>query len=155
MNKIANYIDYALTSSMIYKCQREDVIGKRLLSILEKYYIVDQGLYYRMPRRKNTNYGQILENIVYVELLRRDYTVNIAKVDNLEVDFICQKGDKIVYVQVSETIMDEQTRKREFRPFEKIKDFYPRIIITNDTLNYSQNGIIHMNIIDFLLSDII
>ncbi len=68
---------------------------------------------------------------------------------------ICQKGDKIVYVQVSETIMDEQTRKREFRPFEKIKDFYPRIIITNDTLNYSQNGIIHMNIIDFLLSDII
>jgi predicted AAA+ superfamily ATPase len=68
---------------------------------------------------------------------------------------ICQKGDKIVYVQVSETIMDEQTRKTEFRPFEKIKDFYPRIIITNDTLNYSQNGIIHMNIIDFLLSDII
>lgn len=153
INKIANYIEYALNSNMIYKCQREDLIGKKVLSILEKYYIVDQGLYYRLPRRRNTNYGQILENIVYIELLRRDYKVSVGKVNDLEVDFVVQKEDKVIYIQVSETIIDEKTRNREFKSFEKIKDYYPRYIITNDTLNYSQKGIKHMNIIDFLLSD--
>lgn len=91
MNKIANYIDYALNSNMIYKCQREDLIGKKILSILEKYYIVDHGLYYRLPRRRNINYGQILENIIYVELLRRYYKITTGKVNNMEVDFVCQK----------------------------------------------------------------
>ena len=153
VNKIANYLEYTQNSNMIYKCQREDLIGKKVLSLLEKYYIVDQGLYYRLPKRKNKNYGQILENIVYIELLRRDYKINIGKVENLEVDFVCQKNDKNIYVQVSESIIDENTRKREFKPFEKIKDYYPRYIITNDNLDYSENGIIHLNIIDFLLGE--
>lgn len=149
VNKIANYIDYILSTNMIYKCQREDLKGKKMLSILEKYYIVDQGLY-KLLHRKNTNYGQLLENIVYVELLRRDYKVNIGKIDNLEIDFICQKEDKRLYIQVSETVIDEKTRNREFNAFEKVKDNYPKYLITNDTFDYSENGIIHMNILEFL-----
>ena len=155
VNKIANYLEYTQNSNMIYKCQREDLIGKKVLSLLEKYYIVDQGLYYRLPKRKNKNYGQILENIVYIELLRRDYKINIGKVENLEVDFVCQKNEKIIYVQVSESIIDENTRKREFKPFEKIKDYYPKYVITNDNFDYSEKGIIHLNIIDFLLDETI
>lgn len=153
VNKIANYLEYTQNSNMIYKCQREDLIGKKVLSLLEKYYIVDQGLYYRLPKRKNKNYGQILENIVYIELLRRDYKINIGKVENLEVNFVCQKNEKIIYVQVSESIIDENTRKREFKPFEKIKDYYPKYVITNDNFDYSEKGIIHLNIIDFLLDE--
>lgn len=152
VNKIANYIDYILNTNMIYKCQREDLKGKKILSILEKYYIVDHGLY-RLSHRKNRNYGQILENIVYVELLRRDYKVNIGKIENLEVDFVCQKEDKRIYIQVSETVIDEKTRNKEFKVFEKIKNHYPKYLITNDTLNYSENGIIHLNIIEFLTND--
>lgn len=153
INKIANYMSYATGTNMIYKCEREDLIGKKILSLLEKYYIVDQGLYYRLPRRRNTDYGQILENIIYIELLRRDYSVNVGKAGKFEVDFVCRKDSQRIYIQVSETIMDENTRKREFRVFDKIRDYYPRIIITTDTLNYSQNGIKHINIIDFLTSD--
>ena len=147
---IINYLNYATKSFILYKAQREDLIGKRKLKISEKYYLADSSFYSLLTPYDKTSRGQILENIVYIELLRRGYSVTIGKIKEYEVDFVCRKLKKKIYLQVSETIMDPKTREREMKSLEKIKDQYPKFVITEDTTDYSYNGIQHMNIIDFL-----
>ena len=116
---------------------------------------MDHGFYKALIGDNNHNEGQKLENIVFNELLRRGYKITIGIYQDLEIDFVCKKNNHIIYVQVSETLKGEERRKREFKPLMKIKDNYPKYIITEDTTNYSKYGIINLNIIDFLKDETI
>ena len=146
---LINYNDNIQKSMIISKCKREDIIGKKKLKFLEKYYVVDLGFYTLLNENKR-NYGQILETIVYNELRRRGYAVTVGEVNNLEVDFIARKFKKKIYVQVSTSLQDDKTREREFKPLKKIKDNFQKYIISNDTFDFSEDGIIHLNIKEFL-----
>ncbi len=152
-NTILDYLNYATTANLLYQVKREDIKGKKILKTLEKYYVVDQGFYYLFNDENKRDMGFLLENIVFLELMKRGYSITIGKIQNLEVDFICKRPGKTFYVQVSESINDPTTREREFKSFEKIKDYYPKYIVTTDQINYSHNGIIHMNILEFLRND--
>jgi len=122
------------------------------LKTLEKYYIVDMGIRNQLTGLRNTDYGHVLENLVYLELLRRSYEVTIGKIGSLEVDFVATKADEKVYYQVSATILDEKTRERELRPLESISDNYPKYILTMDQSIFNDySGIKVKNIVDFLL----
>jgi len=122
------------------------------LKTLEKYYIVDIGIRNQLTGLRNTDYGHILENLVYLELLRRGYEVTIGKIGQLEVDFVATKTNEKIYYQVSATIMDEKTRTRELKPLQSISDNYPKYILTMDqTVFNDYSGIKIKNIIDFLL----
>lgn len=147
---ILDYIKYASNAFLLYQVKREDLKGKKILKTLEKYYVIDQGFYYLFNDEYKRNTGFLMENIVYLELLKRKFNITIGKIYNLEVDFVCKRPGKMFYVQVSESINDPVTRKREFTSLEKIKDNHPKYIITTDQINYSHNGIIHLNILEFL-----
>ena len=99
------------------------------------------------------NINQVLENIVYFEMLRRGYNVKIGKVDNLEVDFVCKKNDETIYIQVSYLLASEDTKEREFSVLENIKDNYPKYVLSTDEFDMSRNGIKHVNLIEFLTKD--
>ena len=149
---IDNYLRMLEKAFIIYKANRYDLKGKMFLKTLEKYYIVDMGIRNQLTGLRNTDYGHVIENIVYLELLRRGYEVTIGKVGTLEVDFIATKVDEVVYYQVSTSIMDEKTRERELRPLQSINDNYPKYIITLDQVIFNDySGIKVKNIIDFLL----
>lgn len=149
---IDNYLKMLENAFIIYKANRYDLKGKMFLKTLEKYYIVDMGIRNRLTGLRNTDYGHVLENIVYLELLRRGYEVTIGKIGSLEVDFVATKTNEKIYYQVSATIMDEKTRDRELRPLESISDNYPKYILTMDqTVFDDYSGIRVKNIIDFLL----
>ena len=149
---IDNYLKMLENAFIIYKANRYDLKGKMFLKTLEKYYIVDIGIRNRLIGLRNTDYGHVLENIVYLELLRRGYEVTIGKIGSLEVDFVASKPNEKIYYQVSATIMDEKTRERELRPLESISDNYPKYILTMDqTVFNDYSGIRVKNIIDFLL----
>lgn len=149
---IDNYLKMLENAFIIYKANRYDLKGKMFLKTLEKYYIVDIGIRNKLIGLRNTDYGHVLENIVYLELLRRGYEVTIGKIGSLEVDFVASKPKEKIYYQVSATIMDEKTRERELRPLESISDNYPKYILTMDqTVFNDYSGIRVKNIIDFLL----
>jgi hypothetical protein len=149
---IDNYLKMLENAFIIYKANRYDLKGKMFLKTLEKYYIVDIGIRNRLNGLRNTDYGHVLENIVYLELLRRGYEVTIGKIGSLEVDFVASKTNEKIYYQVSATIMDEKTRVRELSPLESISDNYPKYILTMDqTIFDDYSGIRVKNIIDFLL----
>lgn len=149
---IDNYLKMLESAFIIYKANRYDLKGKMFLKTLEKYYIVDMGIRNRLAGLRDTDYGHVLENIVYLELLRRGYEVTIGKIGSLEVDFVAAKANEKVYFQVSATIMDEKTRERELSPLKAIPDNYPKYIVTMDQTIYNDySGIKVKNIIDFLL----
>ena len=149
---IDNYLKMLENAFIIYKANRYDLKGKMFLKTLEKYYIVDIGIRNKLIGLRNTDYGHVLENIVYLELLRRGYEVSIGKIGSLEVDFVASKPNEKIYYQVSATIMDEKTRERELRPLESISDNYPKYILTMDQIVFNDySGIRVKNIIDFLL----
>ena len=148
-NTISNYLKQIEDAYILIKSKREEIKTKKILTTNEKYYCIDPG-FYEIQTGFNKSRGKILENIIFIELLRRNYKITIGNIDGLEVDFICQKPNKTIYVQVSESILDETTRNREFRSLEKIKDNYLKYVLTLDNWDYSNNGMIHMNIIDFL-----
>ena len=153
---VESYLKALVDSYFIYKVSRYDVKGKQYLKSLAKYYVSDMGLRNYLLGYKASNRGFILENIVYLELLRRGYKVFIGKVDNGEIDFVTFKGDETIYIQVAESIKDENTFIREMKPLKSVKDFNKRVIITTDyDINSSYDGIRHINIIDFLLNKII
>lgn len=150
---IINYMDYARNAFIFYQIKRENIKQKRKLLISDKYYLVDSGFYFIFNRSTQRNWGQLLENIVFLELIRQGYSITIGKIQDLEVDFVCRKANQIKYIQVSQSILDENTRKREFKSLEKISDSYPKYVISMDSFDFSANGIIHLNIIDFLKSE--
>lgn len=150
---IINYMDYARNAFIFYQIKRENIKQKRKLLISDKYYLVDSGFYFIFDGSTQRNWGQLLENIVFLELIRQGYSITIGKIQDLEVDFVCRKANQIKYIQVSQSILDENTRKREFKSLEKISDSYPKYVISMDSFDFSANGIIHLNIIDFLKSE--
>lgn len=150
---IINYMDYARNAFIFYQIKRENINQKRKLLISDKYYLVDSGFYFIFNGSTQRNWGQLLENIVFLELIRQGYSITIGKIQDLEVDFVCRKANQIKYIQVSQSILDENTRKREFKSLEKISDSYPKYVISMDSFDFSANGIIHLNIIDFLKSE--
>ena len=150
---IINYMDYARNAFIFYQIKRENIKQKRKLLISDKYYLVDSGFYFIFIGSTQRNWGQLLENIVFLELIRQGYSITIGKIQDLEVDFVCRKANQIKYIQVSQSILDENTRKREFKSLEKISDSYPKYVISMDSFDFSANGIIHLNIIDFLKSE--
>ncbi len=150
-NTIYNYLGYLTNACLLYKVQREDLEGKKILSINEKYYCVDQGFNQVRIGRNQLNNSRIIENIVYFELLRRGYEITIGCVGDYEIDFVCKKMGEKIYVQVTRELTGEDTIEREFRPLLLVKDNYPKYVISTDEFDMSRDGIKHMNVIDFLL----
>lgn len=150
---IENYIEALSESFIVYSVDRYDIKGKQLLKTLNKYYLVDQGFRRLILGDKKSDIGFVLENIVYLELIRRGYDVYIGKIGDLEVDFIAENGDDKIYIQVSATVLDPNTFAREIAPLEKIKDNYPKYIVTMDELPMNKDGIKQINIIDFLMNE--
>lgn len=150
---IENYIHMLENAYIIYSAKRYDLKGKQILKSLGKYYIVDTGIRNQLTGLRNTDYGHILENVVFFELLRRGYDVTIGKSDKLEIDFIATKSDEKMYIQVSASIMDENVQTRELRPLLATQDAYPKIVLTMDRPLYNDiEGVQIINIIDFLLN---
>lgn len=152
---VENYISAFLESFLIYKAERFDVKGKNLLARDYKYYAVDTGLRsYLLGKKADSDMGHILENIVYLELLRRGYKVYVGKIDDLEVDFVAENRDGLKYYQVSLTVRDEKVLERELKSLQKTGDHYPKILLTLDMdLEADYDGIIKKNVVDWLLEE--
>lgn len=150
---ITNFTQYIQEALFSHKVRRNDLMGKKELKTEEKYYLTDHAFHHVIIDDNKKWIPRIIENIVYMELLRRGYTIHIGKIKNKEVDFVCEKNKNKIYIQVSYILNTPEILKREFEPLEKIPDNYPKYVLTMDELDFSQNGIIHMNIIDFLKND--
>ena len=149
---VERYLDAFLGSYIVYQAKRYDIRGKQHLKTLEKYYAVDMGLRFFLLGRAHADAGHLLENVVYLELLRRGYQVFIGKLDEYEVDFVAVHQQGILYVQVAATVRDETTLQRELRPLQKISDNYPKIILTLDEdPDMDYEGIRRLNALDWLL----
>lgn len=146
---ILNYVKACEDAFLIYKVSRNDLIGKKVLNINEKYYIADHGIREAIMGNNQRDINQILENIVYFEMLRRGYNVKIGKIENFEVDFVCTKNSETLYIQVSYLLASDETIEREFSVLEKIKDNYPKYILSMDEFDMSRNGIKHINLVEF------
>lgn len=151
---ISMYIEYLKEAYLIYELERYDLKGRKVFSRNNKFYGVDPGLRESLTSGGNKDYGHILENLVFLELLRRGYRIYTGEIEEYEIDFICEKNDELIYVQVSLNLMDEKTREREFRPLEMIADNYPKIILSLDSLDFSKSGIRNVNAEQFLKGDV-
>lgn len=148
-----NYLEYMTKAMLISKADRYDVRGKRILNGKYKYYLTDLGIGSVMNTTKRPQMGAYLENIVYNELLSRGYDVKVGNLENGEIDFIATRYEEKIYIQVAFVLADESVINREFGAFDNVKDHYPKYVISTDKFDMSQNGIIHKNIIDFLLEE--
>ena len=153
VNTIENYLSALINCYILYRVNRFDIKGKQYLKTLEKYYVADTGLRDILITSKETDIGHILENVVYLELLRRGYKVCVGKViDEKEIDFVAESSKEIIYYQVCSNIKNVDILKRELSALSKIKDNFPKYLITQDaTLEKTYNGIKQINIIDWLL----
>ena len=147
------YIDHIKKAMVVYSAQRYDIKGKKLLTTNEKYYTVDLGLRNCVKASSEIDYNKLYENIVYLELLYRGYDVKVGKTDDYEIDFVAYKGSDTLYVQVCYLLASTETVEREFGNLERIKDNYPKYVISGDLPDFSRNGIKHYNIIKFLLNE--
>lgn len=149
---ILNYIKACCDAYLFMKLRREDLQGKKILSVNEKYYSVDHGLREAILGTNTRNIDQVLENIVCVELLRRGYTVTIGKNGEKEIDFIANKNKDKLYIQVAYLLAGSETIEREFGIYDSVRDHYPKYVLSLDEFDMSRNGVKHLNIRDFLLS---
>lgn len=148
-----NYTEYIQEALFVTRIRREDLMGKKELKTEDKYYLMDQGFHQALIDDNNKWIPKILETIVFNELLRRGYDIKIGKVGKKEVDFVCRKANKKLYVQVCYLLASDETIEREFSPLLKIKDNYEKYVLSMDEFDFSMDGIKHMNIIKFLKSD--
>lgn len=148
---IQNYLKYIENTCLFNRVPREDIKGKELLKTNEKYYVVDTG-FIQAIRGKNRydNRGRVIENIVFLELIKRGYSVTIGKLNGFEIDFLCRKNNEIFYVQVAERI-HEGNIDREFGSLLKLKDNYPKYVVSADEDDKSMHGIRHISLLDFLI----
>ena len=153
VHTIDRYLRALIDSFIFYKVDRYDIKGRQHLKTLGKYYIVDVGIRNYLLAQSGLDYGHVLENIVYLELLHRGYRVSSGKIAEKEVDFVASAYDKKIYFQVSATVGDESTLNRELEPLKKIQDNHPKILLTLDEIGAGTNheGIRQLNIIDWLL----
>lgn len=147
---VLNYLKYCIDAYLFYQVSRQDLQGKQLLSTNEKYYIVDHGIREAVFGGNMKDINLVLENIVYMELLRRGYTVTVGKIGEREIDFVCQRQSDMLYVQVAYLLASEDTIEREFGVYDSVHDNYPKYVVSLDELDMSRKGIKHRNIRDFL-----
>ncbi len=149
---VESYLDALCGSFILYKVGRYDIKGKQRLATGSKYYVADIGLRYFLLGTKHTDMGHILENIVYLELLRRGYEVHVGKVGSAEVDFIAINSEGEEYYQVSQTVLAEETLHRELASLDAIRDHNPKFLLTTDYTPFtSHNGIKQIHVLDWLL----
>ena len=151
---VEKYLSGLIDSMILYKVNRYNIKGKAYLSNLSKYYIVDIGLRNQLLGNRNIDFGHIFENIIYLELLRREKNVYVGQFGDKEVDFVVLNGEKVEYYQVALTVLDENTLKRELEPLKKIKDSYPKYLITLDEIGVNTNydGIKVLNGLEWLVN---
>lgn len=150
---ILNHLKACTSAYILNKIPRMDLQGKKLLTVNEKYYVADLGLRDALLGNKAKDIGQILENIVCLELIRRGYKVTVGKIGKLEINFVAEKNGQRMYIQVSYLLADEKTIDSEFGVYGKIKDNYPKYVLSLDDFDFSRDGIIHENIRHFLLRE--
>lgn len=149
---VEKYLEALSESYIIYQAKRYNIKGKQYLKTLEKYYVVDIGLRFMLLGSRQVDAGHILENVIYLELLRRGYDVYVGKIDTFEVDFVAQNRKGTAYFQVALTARDEKTLERELRPLQAIRDHYPKVLLTMDEDPEAQyEGIRRLNARDWLL----
>ena len=150
VDTVLNYMEYIRASMIISKVNRYDIRGKNVMATLEKYYVSDLGLLQLKKTPIEQKVGGRLENIVYNELIARGYDVYIGKTDNGEIDFVVEGFKEKFYIQVANILSDDEVVKREFGAYDNVNDNYPKYVLTMDKIDYSRNGIIHKNIIEWL-----
>ena len=153
VDTILNYLEYCNIAFLIKKVPRYDILSKKTLKVDEKYYLTDHGFRQATGFPITQDIKRILENIVYIELLSRGYEVKVGKVKDKEINFIAKKEKSLSYYQISYKIRDEKTRERIFETYNSITDNFPKYVLSMEHSNFSQDGVIHKNIIDFLLED--
>ncbi len=148
---VYRYIEMLENAKIIYKCPRFDLKSKQSMKTEQKYYLADLSIYYSMNVDGRINYGPVLENILFCYLKSKGYRLSVGKIGNLECDFIARYNtDDYFYIQVAMTIAEQSTEEREYKPFTKIKDNFPKYLFTTDTLLQRRDGILHLNMIDFI-----
>ena len=150
---VLNYLKHCIDAFLFYQVSRQDIQGKQLLSTNEKYYIADHGIREAVFGGNMKDINLVLENMVYMELLRRGYTVTVGRVGDREIDFVCEKKREVLYVQVAYLLASEETIEREFGVYAAVRDNYPKYVVSLDEFNMSRNGIKHRNIREFLMMD--
>lgn len=151
---IEKYVTSLEESFIVYSANRYNIKGKEYLKSLEKYYVTDIGLRNFMLGKKSMDVGHILENVIYLELLRRGYSVYVGKIDDMEIDFVAQNSQGNTYIQVAATVRDENTLKRELRSLQAVKDSYPKMLLTlDDDPEADYDGIIRKNALDWLMEE--
>ncbi|MCD8223684.1 MAG: ATP-binding protein [Clostridiales bacterium] len=149
---VLNYIKACTNAFLFYQVKRQDLQGKKILTVNEKYYVADHGIREAVFGGGQRDINLVLENIVYMELLRRGYKVTVGKVGDKEIDFVCEDRGEKLYVQVAYMLASEETIRREFGAFSGIRDNFPKYVVTLDDFDMSRDGIKHRNICDFLLA---
>ena len=147
---VLNYIKYCKDAWLVYQASREDLRGKQILSTNEKYYIADHGLREAVFGGNRRDINLVLENILYLELLRRGYSVAVGRLGEREVDFVCERRGEKLYVQAAYLLASEETIRREFGVYDDIRDNFPKYVVSMDELDFSRDGIKHRNIRKFL-----
>ena len=148
---LMNYIFAIKNAMVVITAPRYDIKGKSILSTSEKYYATDPGLRNNVKSSDVTDYNKLYENVVFLEMLSRGYQINVGKIGEYEIDFICIKDRKKIYIQVAYLLADSSVAEREFRPLRMVSDNFPKYVVSGDKHDFSGDGIIHKNIIDFLL----
>ena len=150
---VESYLDGLIESYILYPVKRYDIKGKLHLKTLEKYYLSDLGLRYLKLGSRDMDFGHLLENVIYLELIRRGYEVYIGKIDNYEIDFVAVSQSETIYYQIAYTVREPETLERELRPLRLVPDHFPKVIITlDDDLERNFDGIRVINAIEFLIS---
>lgn len=150
---VLSYLNACCDAYLFYRFPRLDLIGKKILTVNEKYYVADHGLREAVYGNNIKDIGEVLENIVALELLRRGYKATVGKAKEQEIDFVAEKNNNRIYIQVAYLLADKSTVEREFKVYDKICDNFPKYVLSLDEFDFGQNGIRHENIRNFLLSD--
>lgn len=150
---ILNYIKACESAFLFYRAKRQDVQGKKILAVQEKYYIADHGIREAVFGGNMRDINLILENLIYMEMLRRGYTVTVGKVADKEIDFIGERQNEKIYIQAAYLLASEETVAREFGVYNQVQDNFPKYVVTMDELDMSRDGIKHRNIREFLLAE--
>ena len=150
---ILNYLNFCEEAYLFGRVKRQEIPGKKMLQVNEKYYVADHGLRQAVYGYNERDIELVLENMVCLELWRRGYEVTVGRVDEKEIDFVGVKGEKRIYIQVCYLLAADETIKREFDIYYEVKDNFPKYVVSMDELDMSRDGIQHQNIRDFLLSD--
>lgn len=149
---VLNYVRACTDAFLFYQVKRQDLQGKKILTVNEKYYVADHGIREAVFGGNMKEINLVLENIIYMELLRRGYTITVGKVSEQEIDFVAQLQDSRLYIQAAYLLASDDTIRREFGVFDRVRDNFPKYVVTLDEFDMSRNGIKHRNIRDFLLA---